>query len=148
MGFWASNSNDLGKQYLDTQDADEVPFCTHSYKLTLFSDGDGQAFGKIKVNFQERNSNGYVVDDSETKFLPTTVSTHVASINEELADSQLNRIFVSYDRTYSLFSAWLYSKTWSFRRIEVVNGDTQTMMAFCPSGQSEIGLEPVEFILC
>lgn len=48
LGFWASKNKDNGKLYLNTQNADSVPFCQLHYKFTLNSNN---LFGQTMVSF-------------------------------------------------------------------------------------------------
>lgn len=143
MGYWSSPSKELGSHYLNTQEATNLPFCTHNYQIGLFSDDSGiQALGRFKISFGKKFSNEQIVDDSENKFTRNSVSKYLLSINERLTTEMMDTIFISYERTGNIFSSWLYDLVWSFKNVEIFSGETQKLLKFCPKMKSSIGPEP------
>ncbi len=150
MGYWASGSKTLGKNYLNTQDANEVPFCTHNYQVTLHSSrtkSSNQAFGIFKLRFSTKSSYGSIIDEAKTIFKSGNTSYHLASFNEYI-QNDFQRIFLSYERTDNIFMSWFYEKKWAFEGIDVFDGELQKNYKFCPHGDGAVSADPVEFTRC
>ena len=151
MGYWATPTKDAGNLYLNTQDASGYPFCKHNFQVTLYSnkvDNLKQALGQIKISFGNNNtvSDEQVIDDSSFIFKPNSVSTHLASLNEQFND--IEKIYLKYVKTTNIFNSWLYDLQWSFNQIKIFDGEQQISKTFCPVKNIIKSGESVEFQLC
>ena len=92
-----------------------------------------QTRGKFKAYFVTENhqSKTFILDDNETTFKKDSEFIKLISLEERL-DEEIKNIYVSFDKTNSLVSGWLYWDQWSFHNIEIFNGETQVSTNYCP----------------
>lgn len=136
MGYWASPEKNLGMLFLNTQSPLGESFCKQNYKITLVSDninGLVQTRGLFELFFITKNhqSSTHVLDDSQTTFKQDSTEERFISLDSPI-DEEIESLFISFKKTTSLISGWLYYDQWSFKYIEVFNGDTQLSARFCP----------------
>jgi len=154
MGYWASPSKDGDLLYLSTESPSKTNYCNQHFLVKLVSNKINnlvQARGKFTVTFKtsKEQSVPLLFDDSNITFKQDSVETRLLSLEKPIDNTvSVDSVFVSYTKTSNFVSCWLYSTEWSFRYIEIFNGETQTTLRYCPlvtiisSGQS------VEFRKC
>ena len=134
------------------KDAHKYPFCTHSYQINLMSNdvsGLKQAKGLFTVILKSSLtlfSEIQTIDDSNTIFKPNISFKRLLTINQKL--SQINQIIVSYTRTTNILNRWLYDLQWSFKYIELFDGNNQMKMKFCSKNSLIQSGDQMEFNLC
>jgi len=136
MGYYSSTSRDQGDMYLNTQSPVSTPYCKQNYKVSLVSTSSlTQARGKFTIFFQTKNhiSTTEILDDSATTFKKGSEDTRFISLNNPLDDGELLNVFISFTKSTSLLSSWLYENKWAFDRVEVFSADNQTLFKFCQS---------------
>ena len=153
MGYWSSKSNDNGMLFLNTQSPTKQPFCKQHYRVELYSNnlnGAMQTRGKFTFYFLTRNhmSTIEVLDNSETTFKQDSVESRFISLNEPIYDGDILSLFVSFEKSSSLLSSWLYWNEWSFKYVEVFSGDNQSLIRFCPYKQIIQSGQTVQFKKC
>lgn len=139
MGYWSSQSKSQGTMYLNTQSPLKESFCKHSYLINLVSNSKitpsfNQARGKFSVYFENANqkSSTEMLDDMSTTFKPDSVENRIISFDDAF-NGVPDSIYISYQKTTTLLSSWMYDNEWSFKYVEVTNGDTQVTTKFCPT---------------
>jgi hypothetical protein len=154
MGYWASPTKDLGNLYLNTQEASSFPFCTENYQARLYSNDQTdlklkQALGKIKISLQygEKFTNEQIIDDSTTTFKLNQINTYLITINESI-EEEIKKVILTYERTTSIFSSWMYDSQWSFKYLELFDGVKQKKLKYCPTKIIMKSGEKTEFVLC
>lgn len=146
MGYYSSTSRDQGDMYLNTQSPVSTPYCKQNYKVSLVSTSSlTQARGKFTIFFQTKNhisTTGFksfylilfnalnlnslnleILDDSATTFKKGSEDTRFISLNNPLDDGELLNVFISFTKSTSLLSSWLYENKWAFDRVEVFSGN-------------------------
>ena len=73
----------------------------------------------------------HTLDAEEVTFKKNSIEQKLVSIRHPI-DEEITDLFVSFTKTGSLVSGWLYWDKWSFRYIEVFSGDKQESERFCP----------------
>jgi hypothetical protein len=134
MGFWATPELDLGSLYLKTQDANEYPFCQHHYSITLNSNSlpnqkqtRGQLFIQLEGEFAK--SPEIQISNSEYTLKPGTSDLKLVEVGQLLGS--IKSATIKFTKTTTLLSSWLYQNQWSFKNIEVFNGDNQYNVRLC-----------------
>jgi pimeloyl-ACP methyl ester carboxylesterase len=137
MGLWASQSNDLSTLYLDTKaPLLKKDMCRQNYVVTLISnniDSMGWGCGVVTVFFETPNqkSTTEMLDNSDAIFKQGTVEQRLVSLNTLLVD-EIETLTISYKRNGNWFTFWLYDTEWSFKYVEIADGDRQKITRFCP----------------
>ncbi len=154
MGYWASPSSDNGMLFLSTESPSKTNYCNQHFLVNLVSNkinNLSQARGKLTVTFKTSKelSAPILFDDSNISFKPDSTESRLLSLEKTIDNTvTIDSVFVSYTKTTNIFIGWLYENQWSFRYVEIFNGETQTTLRYCPlvtliqSGQS------VEFKKC
>ena len=136
MGFWASPKNDLGNLYLNTQNADNVPFCKFNYQVKLYSNNlpsMKQARGKFTIFLKngQTQSSTEVLDDSSITYKQDFTSTHLISLNLPM-NGPVESISLYFKKTSNFITGWLYDNEWSFKFIDVYDAYAAIRKRFCP----------------
>ncbi|RNA45174.1 pancreatic triacylglycerol lipase-like [Brachionus plicatilis] len=154
MGYWSSPSNDLGTLYLNTQaPLNNDHYCKQNFKTSLVSNSKDvtgvQARGKFTIFFETSTemSSVEILDDSNGTFKPESTEIRLVSLNEPLMNP-IENLYVFYKKTNNFISSWLYEDKWSFRYIQVLNGDSQTETKFCPTSTLIYTDQTVKFRKC
>jgi hypothetical protein len=151
MGHWASPNKDLGSLYFTTQDADKFPYCYMHYKIRAVSNnlsGQSQTKGTVTVSFTGSKgvSGNYIIEDDDSVF---SANSAVQGIGELAADiGNILSAKVSFKRTSCLLTCFLYDDKWSFKTLELTNGQTQQTVKLCPSQNYINSGSSIVFNLC
>ena len=117
MGYYSSQSKDLGDLYLNTQSPVSLPYCLQMFRVSLLSTSNlTQARGKftIALHTKDHTSSTEVIDDNVTTFKKGSEQVRVISLAEPLEDPELTSIFITFNKATSLLSSWLYETKWAF----------------------------------
>lgn len=157
MGYYSSLSKEQGSLYLSSQSLQKDSlFCKHSYGATLVSNskvGSGgliRARGKFTIYFGTPTgqlSSVEVLDDGKTSFTPESVEVRLVSIDEPLK-SEVSSVYVSYQKTSTLLSSWLYDNSWSFKNVIISEEHGQIQNKFCPTENIIESTKTVKFVKC
>jgi hypothetical protein len=151
MGHWASPSKDIGSLYFTTQDADKYPYCYMHYKIRAISNnlsGQSQTKGTVTVSFTGSKgvSRNYVIEDDDSVF---SANSAIQGIGELAGDiGTILSAKVSFKRTSCLLTCFLYDDKWSFKTLELTNGQTQQTVKLCPSQNYINSGSSIVFNLC
>jgi hypothetical protein len=137
MGYKASASNDNGGLYFNTQHGEKFPFCQHQILVNLNSNslsGQNQARGLFTVVFNGDKTKSLPIqlDNSDVTFKAGSTEARLVASTKYIGED-ISQITVTYTKTSNLLSSFLYQDKWSFRNVEVLNGDNQKSLRFCPS---------------
>ena len=137
MGFYASSRTDNGSLYLNTQDAKAFPYCQHHFVVSLTSNtlaGQNQARGLFKITLigDRTNSLPLELDNADVTFKPGSIEKRLIASAKYVGEN-INQITVSYTKTSNIITSLLYQDQWSFRQIEILYGDNQQTLRFCPT---------------
>ena len=80
-------------------------------------------------------------------FKPNGVTSRLLTLKQQLNES-VSKLVVSYTRTSNFFNKWLYDLEWSFKSIELFDGDRQIKLRYCPQNIIIQSGYQVEFNLC
>jgi hypothetical protein len=117
MGYFSSQSKDLGDLYLNTQSTVSLPYCLQHFRVSLLSTSSlSQARGKFTIAFhtKDHTSSTEVLDENETTFKKGSEQVRIISLAEPLEDLELTSIFITYNKATHLLSSWLYESKWAF----------------------------------
>lgn len=117
MGYFSSQSKDLGNLYLNTQSPVSLPYCLQFFRVSLLSTSSlSQAKGKFTIAFntKDKTSLTQVLDDNETVFKKGSEQIRFISLAKPLDDPELTSIFITFNKATNLASSWLYDSKWSF----------------------------------
>ena len=151
MGHWASPSKDLGSLFFSTQGADKYPYCLRHYKIKATSNnlfGLGLTKGKVTVSLvgSLKKSTAYVLDDSNTML---SANTAIQGLGEAAYNiGTLEGVELSFTREPCFLTCFLLNDKWSFKSIEVTNGQTQTTTKFCPTQTYVNSGSTIRFNIC
>ena len=152
MGYWSSPSNDLGTTYLNTKNALKPPSCKQNYLLYLHSAKNlSQTKGKFTIFFEtsKQTSSTELLDDPESTFKAGSVEQRLISLSEPLdTSSQIENAYIFFEKTKSSLTGWLYDSSWSFDYIEILSGETQSLVKLCPQKPTIPTNELVQFKKC
>ena len=137
MGFFASSKTDNGSLYLNTQSANAFPYCQHHFLVVMNSNslsGQNQARGLFKITLagDRTTSLPLELDNADNTFKAGSTEIRLVSSTKYIGET-INQVTVSYTKTSNLLSSFLYQDQWSFRNIEVVIGENQRTLRFCPA---------------
>ncbi|CAF0737891.1 unnamed protein product [Brachionus calyciflorus] len=154
MGYWSSPSKDLGTLYLNTQTPlKNDNFCLQNFQVGLVSNAKDitgvQARGRFTIflETQTETSSVELLDDSTSTFKSDSTEIRLLSLKEPLKNPVEN-IYVYYKKTSNFISGWLYEDKWSFKYVEVLNGDLQTSTKYCPTTTHIFTDQTVKFRKC
>ena len=151
MGHWASPSKDLGSLYFSTQDADKYPYCLRHYKIKATSNNlsaQGKTKGKFTVKLvgSKKASPVYIIDDSSTTL---SVNTAIQSLGEVADDiGTIESVVLTFQKASCLLTCFGLDDKWSFKSIEVTNGQTQTTTNLCPTQTYVNSGSSITFTVC
>lgn len=156
MGYWATPGKDNGRLFLNTKSPSGQSYCKPNYKITLFSDkldGVTQTRGLFKFYLvaKDRQSRTQVLDNSETTFKRDSIVERLVAVdwlNGEEIGTEIESIFISFEKTFNLVSGWMYADKWNFKYVDVFSGDAQVSMRFCPSASVIQSGKTVQFNKC
>ena len=154
MGYWSSPSKESGSLYLNTRTPlNTDTFCRQNHQVALVSnskDVNGiQAKGKFTVYFQtsSETSSIEILDATSETFRPDSTEVRLVSLDKAIVN-QIENIFVYYKKTTDFFTGWMYENKWSFKYVEVLNGEAQIKTRFCPTTSMINSDQTVKFIKC
>ena len=152
MGYWSSPSLDRGSLYLDTQNPDLDPLCLQNFGLTLYSHSINKVNtkGKFTISFKtttQQTSTTEIFDDSQATFKANSIETRLISLVTPITGS-IESATISFTRTTSILTGWIYDDKWSFSYIEVESGEGQEKVTLCPVTLVIQSSESVEFKKC
>ena len=152
MGFWASPNKDLGNLYLNTQDANNTPFCKYNYQIQLVSNNLStmkQTRGKLTVTLKssKTTSTTETIDDSNNVFSKDLTTSHLVSLTS-LMTGKIETVTLYFKKTSNFINAWLYDNEWSFKYLDVNGGYEQMTQRFCPVKAIIKTDEKVDFLPC
>ena len=155
LGYFSSKNNDLGSLYLNTRSMkNQEAYCQQFFRLNLFSHSLNnmvQTRGKfsIRLRTSQQTSSTEIMDDSSITFKQDDVNTFLLTLNSPIdTNYQVESVFLSFTKTTNLFSGWLYEDKWSFKYIELYNGESQISAKYCPVQSIINSGTTVEFKKC
>jgi hypothetical protein len=92
-------------------------------------------------------SEAQIIDDSETVFTPNSTFKRLITLDQKL-EGDVNQLIISYKRTNSFFNRWFYDLQWSFRIVELFDGNNQVKLKFCPKQVMILSGDQIQFELC
>lgn len=104
-------------------------------------------FTVILKSSSNQISDAQIIDDSESVFKPKSSFKRLITLNQKLTGN-INQLIISYKRTNNFFNRWFYDLQWSFKFVELFDGDNQVRMKFCPKQIMIQSGDQVEFDLC
>jgi hypothetical protein len=153
MGFFTSESKDLGSLYLDTQSPEADSYCKQNWGVTLDSnsvDNLSRTVGSFKVFFETVSgsvSSTEILDDYNTIFKVNSVESRLVSLDSPIREA-IGALYVSFTKTGNFLTSWMYDNSWSFRPISVFNADKQTSEQFCSQETVIQTGKTVKFVKC
>ena len=152
MGYWSSPSLDRGSLYLNTKSPDAKPSCYQNFGLTLYSSSSNIFYtkGGFRILFKtttQQTSTTEVFDDSQATFKANSIETRLISLVTPITGS-IESATISFTRTTSILTGWIYDDKWSFSYIEVESGEGQEKVTLCPVTLVIQSSESVEFKKC
>ena len=173
MGYYSSQIYDKGSLYLNTQNIDEKRLCLQNYKIKLYSDDLNnmkKTRGKFTISFKstsKKTSSTEIIDDSDTEFMPNSTETRFISLKNPISsNSTIDSAFITFTKNANYFSSWTYNSKrsfaswfnffdeanyddkWSFRLIEILDGEKQLLIKLCPECAIIESSKGVEFKKC
>ena len=143
MGYRSEHNNWKGAMFLSTHSTTDLqPYCKQSYRVDLFSNDIEklvQTRGIFTIYFQSESgdiSSVELLDDGTSTFRTNSIEKRLVSLGRPLSD--IAGVFISFTKKTSVISSWLYDNKWSFKFVDVFNGDTLITQRFCPSSKSII----------
>ena len=153
MGFGSRQDKDLGTLYFNTQSLRSDVFCKDNFAVSLFSNNLPkltQTRGKFTAFFKLADgttTSTEVLDNSEVTFKAESTEIRLISLNEKVK-SDVESVWISFDKTANLLSSWMYNGEWSFRYVEVAFGEKQRSQKFCPDKAIIESGKTVKFSKC
>ncbi|CAF1000935.1 unnamed protein product [Brachionus calyciflorus] len=154
MGYWSEKDKDSGSLFLKTQSLQKETFCQEHYLIRLESNSKSitglvQARGKFTIYFESdsERSSIEILDDSQTTFKQESIEDKIISLNKTFS-SRIDSIYLNYSKTTNLLSSWLYENSWSFKSIEILNGDNQIITKYCPQDLFITDKKTTKFFRC
>ena len=168
MGYYSSPDSDLGSLYLNTQNLNNKRLCLQYYIVKLYSNNLNnikQTRGKFTIYFKttsQETSSTKTIDDSETTFKQDSIDIRLISLKENL-NSTIKSAIISFEKKTNFFSSWIYNSKrslnswldffddtnyddrWSFRLIEIYDGEKQILVELCPKYSIIMSSKSVEF---
>jgi pimeloyl-ACP methyl ester carboxylesterase len=154
MGYWASPRKELGKLFVNTQSLTKNSYCEQFFKVTMKSSDSfsiRQARGRFTIYFKTSNetSGSKLFGDSEVAFDVGMSKTRMITLDEPIDTKYpIESVFVTYKRVENIFLGLFYTDQWSFEYVEVLNGETQQKIRYCPTTGFIISGQTVEFKKC
>jgi hypothetical protein len=87
-----------------------------------------QAKGKFTIFFQTKHfiSSTELVDDNTVVFKRDSQENFLISLSKRIdlldEDDEITNVFVSFTKSSSLVTSWLYDSRWSFKSIRLFDG--------------------------
>ena len=72
---------------------------------------------------------------------------HKITLDQKL-EGTVYQLIISYKRTDNFFSRWFYDLQWSFKTVELFDGNNQVRLKFCPKQIFIQSGDQIEFNLC
>ena len=103
----------------------------------------------IRLKTSKETSSTELFENEQITFQKNSVNTCFISLNEPIDNTYpIESIFITFTKTSNIFSSWLYYSQWSFRYVDVLNGESQILTRFCPSNNILESGQVVEFKKC
>ena len=109
-----------------------------------------QAYGLFTIILKSTSnqiSESLIIDDSETVFTPNSFNKRLITLDQKL-EGTVYQLIISYKRTDNFFSRWFYDLQWSFKTVELFDGNNQVRLKFCPKQIFIQSGDQIEFNLC
>lgn len=152
MGYWATNTSELGALYLNTQHANKWPYCLHNYQVSLTSSdtkSQVQTKGKFTITLKgsKLNSKTLVIDDGKLTFREGLIINRLIETTESIGSIIGAEVTFNKPSCY-FFTCWYDADRWSFKSIKVLDGQSQKTINLCPKQEYVVSGSSAEFLPC
>ncbi|XP_064606880.1 inactive pancreatic lipase-related protein 1-like [Liolophura sinensis] len=131
MGYHSDKGQGRGSLYLATQGT--VPYCSYHYDVKLMFAENFNGKMTVTLHGTTGDTHRITVSKNDEVLAPGKEMSHMVITPSSIG--QIKSVTLSYDKTASLLTAWLYPDTIHLTVIHIYQGETQTMASFCSNGK-------------